>query len=190
MRSDPSFQRPLPDDVEAEVRELERKAEGAPLAYRARYFNRAGDLCASAGDVDRALRLWGRAIDAYLQVARHRAAAATCRKAIQRAPGVVRARCTLALLSVGRGERDAALRQVEDYVRAARRAGRDDLAAHQLRVMERAAPDPEVRRRIGELLDELDSGGESDASDGPAEERGAPRSRRPSAGRSSSPPPT
>ena len=147
-----------PDDLDAEVRALEAKAERSAIAYRGRYFNRAGDLCAAAGEVDRALRLWGRAIDAYLQVARRRAAAATCRKAMNRVPGVVRARCTLAILCVGEGDTEAALRHVDDYVRAAQRADRCELAIRQLRLMARATEDPAIRRRIRELLDELAGG--------------------------------
>lgn len=156
-----------PDDppiraVDAEVRDLEERAEGSSLAYRARHLNEAGDVCAAAGDLDRALRLWGRAIDGYLQVARRRSAAAICQKAIKRVPNVVRARCTLAILSVGGGDADAAIRQAEEYARVAARAGRGELAARQLRLMGRATDDPRIRQRLCELLAELT--GEGDGS--------------------------
>lgn len=160
-----------PHSVGARIRALEQKAESSALAYRARLFNRAGDACASAGDLDGALRLWGRAIDAYLQVARRGAAAATCRKAINRAPRVVRARCTLAILSVGVGDADTAIREMEAYVRAAKRAGREDLAVRQLRMTGRATDDPRIRARFCELLRELREG-DDDAS--PDEALGRP----------------
>ena len=37
-----------------------------PLDYRAAVFGRAGDLCVKAGETDRALTYYGKAIDGYL----------------------------------------------------------------------------------------------------------------------------
>ena len=143
--------------VRDEVRGLEAKAARAAPAFQAQYLSRAGDLSASAGDRGRALDLWGRAIDSYLDNARPDAAAAACRKVILNVPEVVRARRTLALLSIGHGRTDEAVTQIREYVKAARRAGQTDLAIKQLRIMEGAAPDENVMEVIRGLLAELGS---------------------------------
>lgn len=153
--------RPAPRDVDAELTELEAKAEEASPAYRGQAHNRAGDVAASAGDVSRALRYWGQAIDEYLEVARPEAAAAICRKVIRQAPGVVRARRTLALLAIGQGYLTEALEQVEAYVAAAVAADQEELAVKQLRLMGEATWSTRFRRRVAELLAEL---GDADAS--------------------------
>lgn len=135
--------------------ELERQSEEASLAYRSQYLNRAGDICMQAGERKRALRYWGQAIDAYLNVARPEAAAALCRKVIRQAPEVVRARRTLALLAIGQGHLSDAIEQVEGYVRAAEEVGRRELCVKQLRLMGEATWSTRFRRRIAELLQEL-----------------------------------
>ena len=144
-------------ELRVRLQELEEKAAAASPAYRGQYLSRAGDLCAEEGYMDRALDFWGAAIDGYLEAARPDAAAAACRKVIHHVPHVVRARRTLALLAIGHGHVPEALRQVEDYVEAARRAGRGDLAVKQLRLMARAAADPTFEARVDELLEELDA---------------------------------
>ena len=143
--------------VRDEVEGLEAKAARAAPAFQAQYLSRAGDLSASVGDRRRALDLWGRAIDSYLDNARPDAAAAACRKVILNVPEVVRARRTLALLSIGHGRTDEAVTQIREYVKAARRAGQTDLAVKQLRIMEDAAPDQNVMEAIRGLLLDLGS---------------------------------
>ncbi len=142
-------------DLRARIAELEEKASTASMAYKAQFLGRAGDLCAEEGHIDRALHFWGRAIDAYLETARPDAAAAACRKVIQHVPGVVRARRTLALLSIGMGHMEEALHHADEYVGAACRAGRADLAVKQLRLMARASGDHDFRCHVAELLKEL-----------------------------------
>lgn len=141
--------------LEERLAELERQADEASLAYRSQYLNRAGDLAAEAGDIGRALRYWGDAIDAYLNVARPEAAAALCRKVIRQAPKVVRARRTLALLAIGQGHLGEALEQVEGYVRAAQEVGQEELCIKQLRLMGEATWGARFRRRIATLLRDM-----------------------------------
>lgn len=146
---------PSRSEVEAEVRELEARARHASRPYQAQYLSRAADLRHSIGDTEEALELWGRAIDAYRDVARPDAAAAACRRVIQNVPDVVRARRTLALLSIGHGHVEEAVRQTEEYVQAARRAGRLDLAVKQLQLMARSSESDAYRDRVIALLAEL-----------------------------------
>ena len=141
--------------LDEQIQELEERAATTPPGFRGQHLNRAGDLCAGAGDTGRAVRLWGQAIDSYLLAARPEAAAAMCRKVIRKKPDVVRARRTLALLAVGRGHLQDAIGYVQGYVDAARAEGDRALAVKQLGVMAEATPEPEFRRHVVKLLREL-----------------------------------
>lgn len=63
---EPSQREAPPPDLNDELARLEATAERSPWSTRANIFNRAGDLCASAGDRDLAQSYYGRGIDAYL----------------------------------------------------------------------------------------------------------------------------
>lgn len=143
------------EPLDESLKALEERAQGASPAYQGQHFNRAGDLCLEAGDVGKALRYWGEAIDAYLGGARPEAAAAVCRKAIRHAPNVVRARRTLALLAIGQGHMEEALEQLEEYVRSAVAANQTELAVKQLRLMGEATWSGRFRHRVALLLTEL-----------------------------------
>ena len=58
-----------------------------------------------------------------------------CRKLLRVSPNSVRARCTLAWLAIGKGMLSDAQKEISDYVLAAQRAKRKDMAASQLRLM-------------------------------------------------------
>ena len=131
---------------------LERQARTAPADSKPRLYNRLGDLCVRAGETERALRYYGRGIDAYLSIGHFDPAAALCRKIIQIAPGVVRARCTLAFLSLGKGMAGDATDQISEYVAAAKHRGQESLAITRLRMMARATDDYNVRLFIAEQL--------------------------------------
>lgn len=156
MQWNPFRRPPRQGGRDQEIRDLEERAAGAAPAYQAQYLSRAGDLSASDGEMDRALHLWGRAIDCYLDNARPDAAAAACRKVIRHVPDVVRARRTLALLSIGQGRFEEALSHVKRYVEAAREANRTDLAVKLLQIMASATHERTVKRRIEAILAELD----------------------------------
>ena len=89
--------------LEAELQELERQVTAASPGYETQFLNRAGNLCVEAHQPARALGYYGRAIDAYLESGRFGAAEVLCRKVLQIAPQAVRARCTLAWLTLGKG---------------------------------------------------------------------------------------
>ncbi|HEU5208558.1 MAG TPA: hypothetical protein VFU06_04020 [Longimicrobiales bacterium] len=122
--------------------------DGAPFAQ-------AGDLALSGGQRQRALEYYGRAIDTYLSGSRYDAAAAVCRRVLRIAPRAVRTRATLAWIALGRGVHANARREIEEYVRAALRAGEEQRAARQLSLMAQATLDPDLRRIIAELLGRL-----------------------------------
>ena len=146
--------------LEKQLRELEQQADIALPGFDAQFFNRAGDLCVEAQDRSRALGYYGRAIDAYLRAGRYNAAGAVCRKLLRISPGSVRARCTLAWLSIGKGLLGDAQWEVDEYVDAAVAAGQGDLAARQIRMMADATYDPELRSLLADHLHKLgdDSG--------------------------------
>lgn len=121
-----------------------------------------GDEWANAGDRDRALAAYGEALDLYLLEGLPVIAAAVAQRMIHRYPDVVRARLTLAILALTEGLRvlsPAVLRSCrpafEGYVRAARHAGRERMAAAQLRAFAGATDDAAVREQMAELLHAL-----------------------------------
>ena len=141
--------------LERELKLLETQAKTASPGYETQFLNRAGNLCVEVNQPQRALGFFGQAIDAYLESGRFSAAEVLCRKVLKIAPGAVRARCTLAWLSLGKGFRSETDREVEEYVRAAQKAGKESLAATQLVMMAQATPSAELREHLAERLLEL-----------------------------------
>lgn len=149
--------------LEHELELLESQAKTASPGYETQFLNRAGNLCVDAGQPQRALGYFGRAIDAYLESGRFSAAEVLCRKVMKIAPDAVRPRCTLAWLSLGKGFRSETDQEVEEYVHAAQKAGKEALAAKQLVMMAHATPSAELRETLAERLIEL---GAEEAADG------------------------
>jgi tetratricopeptide (TPR) repeat protein len=147
--------------LEQELKRLEQQARTASPGYETQFLNRAGNLCADAGEVPRALGYYGRAIDAYLESGRFSAAEVLCTKLLRLAPQAVRPRCTLAWLSIGKGYR-AGDHEIAEYVRASRRAGMEDLAIKQIRMMAAATANPDLREILGEHLLDLGDLAESE----------------------------
>jgi hypothetical protein len=148
--------RQLDDRTERELQVLEAKAgESTDSARAAPCFNAAGDICRDAGDLQRAMRYYGQAIDSYLSAGLFVAARVVSKKLIQLAPHAVRARCTLAWLSLGRGLASTAKRELAEYVGAARAARQQDLAIRHLRMMGEVVWSQDLRRFIGAQLAEL-----------------------------------
>lgn len=150
---DPSEPEP---GLEKRLQSLEQQAEIALPGFDAQFFNRAGDLCAEADESRRALEYYGRAIDAYLRAGRYNAAGAVCRKLLRISPDSVRARCTLAWLSIGKGLLSDAQREVDEYVEAAVAADQADLARKQIRMMAEATYNQELRVLLADHLHKLD----------------------------------
>lgn len=134
---------------------MREKAERSSQQYRAYQLARAGDLARDAALQEEALRLYGSAIDAYLEAGRGRAAEVICRRLLAAYPHVVRARCTLALIAVGKGDVQAARARIEDYVAAVIREQTADMAVPALVQMASATVDERVRAAIADSLTRL-----------------------------------
>ena len=147
--------------LERELQVLEQQVKTASPGYETQFLNRAANVCVDAGQPARALGYFGRAIDAYLESGRFSAAEVLCKKVLQIAPDAVRARCTLAWLSIGKGFRGGPEREIADYVNAAKKAGKEGLAAKQLVMMAEAASSPELRELLARHI--LDLGDDEEA---------------------------
>ena len=122
---------------------------------RARIFNLAGDLCFDSGSRERALSFYGRSIDVHLASEQADAAVSVCRKIVRLTPEVVRARCTLAWISLGRGLMMEAKDRIADYASAASAAGQEELAARHLRLMTDVSDHQEVLESLADALMQL-----------------------------------
>lgn len=149
--------------VDAELAEIEERADSAAPQQRASLLNRAGDLCAGCLDREKlAVSYYGRAINCYVEAGMYDAAAVLCRKLIRHSPQVVRAHCTLAVLALlDRRVGDAAT-ELGSYVQAARRTRTERIAIPRLRMMADATDDPQLRRAIVDALRGL---GDADGAD-------------------------
>lgn len=145
-------------DPSRQIAALERRAAAASPQYQGSLYARAAEAARRAGDVDEALRLYGRAINAYLQAGRGRPAELICEKAVKLYPPVVRARYTLALIALGHGDREAALRRVREYAMAALAIDRPQMTVPGLLQLAALAPDTELRRTIAGALRQVEQG--------------------------------
>ncbi len=150
--------------LEEELAQLEEAAETTgSLVFRAMKLKQAGERAAEAGQEGRAKDLLGRAVDAYLGNGYYDSAASICRRLIELYPDVVRARGTLAFLSLAEGLEhsqfdglaDDARREIGRYVKAAKAKDNEAYAAERLRIMAEATDQEAIREMIGEHLMEL-----------------------------------
>lgn len=155
-------------NLRSQLRKLDRKIQLATDRFVATQLIRAGQLCANAGDVAGALQYYGRAVDAYLSIGHGREAEVLCRRIIDLKPDVVRARRTLALILLGRGDLVGAAEQVREYVAAARAAGQEELTIRQLRLMAELTADPRLKENLLAQCRELE-GNPAESPDSPTE---------------------
>jgi predicted Zn-dependent protease len=123
------------NEASRELEELEERAKTASLSFRPHYLVRAAQIAVTMDRHDQALALYGRAIDGYIEAGRSRAAEALCRKVVADYPHVVRARRTLTLLALGRGDFQEAEELMARYAEAARENGDLDVLRAALRTM-------------------------------------------------------
>lgn len=123
---------------------------------------RLGQARSLAGDRQQALSHYGWAIDEFLRQGLYTMAASTSRQLLDRCPEVVRARGTLAVLSLGEGLRvlsPGVLRLLsadfDAYIRAARAAGQTEAAAHHLRLLSEETEMPAVREWLAGFIEVL-----------------------------------
>lgn len=138
--------------VRRRIHSLQNQALSASASFRPNHYLRAAEMAADADMHAEALSLYGLAIDGHLEAGRGRAAEVLCRKVLERYPHVVRARRTLALLAIGRGEPAEAANLVGEYASVARESGDDRLLRQSLRMIALIAEDEPVRdRAVAEL---------------------------------------
>lgn len=150
--SQPQLSEPLPRAAHPSI----------PTLVRALGCIDVGDQCAERGDRERALKYYGRALDEFLREGCLVIASSVAQRMVERYPDVIRARMTLAILSLTEGLRalpPAALPlsdpEMERYVAAALDAGQQALAARALRQIADATESPLLRERFADLLGRL-----------------------------------
>ena len=169
-----------PPSLAHELSSLEQEAEAASGSERAEILAAAAGLCFESRDLSRALVYYGRAVDTYLGARHFDAASEICLQMIDLSPQVVRARGTLAFLTLGKEiffypldeQWRAALREtgalvdpprplldhvrstekIGDYVRAARGAGQESAVVRRLRLIAEATEVSGVQEVIGGYL--------------------------------------
>ena len=147
--------------LDGQLEYLENEAAEASQGLRGTPLNTAGDLCHKAGDRARALRYYGRSIDAFLADDQPEAARGVARKIIRVHPEAVRTLCTLTWLDLGSSHQADALVHLQEYVAAAEKAGRQDLAREQIVQMAKTVAEGAFLEAAAQALDRLD--GEADA---------------------------
>jgi hypothetical protein len=145
----------VPVNWEVRLESLEAEAEQAPPAFQGTPLNRAGDLCLRAGDQIRALRYYGRAIDALLGDGQREAARGVANKIIRVHPEAVRTLCTLTWLDLAAAHQATALMHLRDYVTAAVRVQQEALAGDQIYAMARKTAETEFLAAAADSLDQL-----------------------------------
>lgn len=153
--------RRAPRGIEPQLTRLEEQAARASPGYESQHLLRAADLCASAGEGQRALRYYGRVLDAYLETGRLAAAEALCQRMLETAPGAVRVRGTRMWLAATRASVGEFREAVADYVRTGTAAGQRGLVAHQLSLLAEASAEG-MREIAAGALRELGAHAEAD----------------------------
>jgi len=139
----------------ARIEKLEAEAREAAPAYVGSSYNRVGDVALRAGDLDRALSSYGRAIDAFLNDGQREAARGVANKIIRVRPAAVRTLCTLTWLDLSARHMATALLHLRDYVQAAKEADESHRAARQIHAMARLVTDSEFLAAAADALDSL-----------------------------------
>lgn len=132
-----------------------RAASAASLEQKARVYNLAGDLCFDAHQPERALKYYEQAINIHISADQHENAITICKKLVAQTPDTVRMRYTLAWLTAARGLIAEARLRIEEYVRAAERAGLARLARRHLMGLAEIATAGEVLEAIDDNLSRM-----------------------------------
>lgn len=138
-----------------QLRDLEKKAEKAPLGAGWTYLNRAGDVCLRNGDKVKAMQFFGRAIDVLLKDEQPEPARGVAKKIIRVHPRAVRTLCTLTWLDLAARQPAAAVLSLGEYAKAATRGGKEELAADEVYTMARLTRDEAFLQEAVEVLKEL-----------------------------------
>jgi tetratricopeptide (TPR) repeat protein len=132
---------------------VERRAlSAASHDQKARVYNLAGDLCFDAQQPERALKYYEQAINIHISADQHDSAITICKKLVAQTPDTVHMRCTLAWLTAAIGLIAEAKLHIEEYLRAAERAGLARLARKHLLGLAEIASAGEVLEAINDNL--------------------------------------
>jgi hypothetical protein len=142
--------------LQQRLERMEAEAAKAAPAFVGSTHNRAGDMALRAGDDERAVAYYGRAIDAFLEDGQREAARGVANKIIRVRPKAVRTLCTLTWLDLASKHTATALLHLRDYVSAAKDVDESALAADQLHSMARTVKDAEFLGAVADALDGLD----------------------------------
>ena len=134
------------------LKELAAEAERASPGARWAVFNRLGDAYLKAGDRVRALRYFGKAIDALLEDDQPEPARAVAKKVIRLHPEAVRTLCTLTWLDLASMKIPVAVTSLRKYVEAAKAGNRERLACGQVLEMARLISDETFLEEAVEAL--------------------------------------
>jgi tetratricopeptide (TPR) repeat protein len=140
---------------ERQLKELAAEAERASPGARWAVFNRLGDAYLKVGDRLRALRYFGKAIDALLEDDQPEPARAVAKKVIRLHPEAVRTLCTLTWLDLASGKTLAAVASLQEYVAVAKEGRRERLACGQILEMARLVADARFLEEAGKALEDL-----------------------------------
>jgi len=125
--------------------DLEAKAKAAGSGFRWVPLNRAGDLCDRAGDRDRALKYYGRAIDVMLEDGQPEPARGLATKIVRIHPTAVRTLCTLTWLDLASHHMASVVVHLTEYVKSAQEGGVQELAGEQIYMMAQVVEDQDFR---------------------------------------------
>ena len=128
--------------------DLELKSKAAGSGFRWVPLNRAGDLCDRAGDRDRALKYYGRAIDVMLEDGQPEPARGLATKIVRIHPTAVRTLCTLTWLDLASHHMASVVVHLSEYVKSAQEAGVEDLAGEQIYLMAQVAADLDLMAQV------------------------------------------
>jgi hypothetical protein len=145
--------RGIPSDKNLE--KLAEEAERASPGSRWAVFNRLGDAYLKAGDRPRALRYFGKAIDALLLDDQPEPARAVAKKVIRLHPEAIRTLCTVTWLDLASGKMPTAVGSLRDYVQGAMAGGQERLACGQVLEMARLVPDATFLGHAIKALEDL-----------------------------------
>lgn len=135
------------------LKELAAEAEKAAPGTRWAVFNRLGDAYLKAGDRIRALRYFGKAIDALLEDDQPEPARAVAKKVIRLHPEAIRTLCTLTWLNMATARTPTAISTLREYVQVAKEGKQEDLACGQILEMARLVRDEEFLSVAAEGLE-------------------------------------
>ena len=124
-----------------QLRDLAVEAEKAAPGARWAVFNRLGDAYLKADDRPRALRYFGKAIDALLEDDQPEPARAVAKKVIRLHPEAVRTLCTLTWLDLASMKIPAATSSLQKYVDGAKAGNQERLACGHVLEMSRLVAD-------------------------------------------------